>query len=84
VAPTTTTCSSFDNQRQVQRRNVEPANTIYFFIFSFLKGYSISFKGIVVEKVLASFMLREYVPEYLCDLKKLKENQGVIENLKCG
>jgi hypothetical protein len=49
-----------------------------------LKGYSNFFKGIVGEKVLASFVLREYVPEYLCDLKKLKENQGVIENLKCG
>jgi hypothetical protein len=49
-----------------------------------LKRYSIFFRGIVGEKVLASFVLREYVPEYLCDLKKLKENEGVIENLKCG
>jgi hypothetical protein len=49
-----------------------------------LKGHSISFKGIVVEKVLASFVLRECVLEYLCDLKKIKENQGVIKHLKCG
>ncbi len=29
-------------------------------------------------------MLRKCVLEYLHDLKKLKENQDVIENLKCG
>ncbi len=29
-------------------------------------------------------MLQEYVLKYLHDLKKLKENKGVIKNLKCG
>jgi len=49
-----------------------------------LKGYSISFTGIVVEKVLVSFVLQKYVPKYLHDFRKSKEIQSVIENLKCG
>ncbi len=59
-------------------------STISFIIFELLKGYSISFKGIIVEKVLASSVLQEYAPKYSHDLKKLKENKGVIKNLKCG
>jgi hypothetical protein len=49
-----------------------------------LKENSISFRGIFVQNVLANYVLQKCVPKYLHDLKKLKEYQGVIENLKCG
>jgi len=29
-------------------------------------------------------MLKGYVLEYLCDLRKLKQNQTIVDNLKSG
>jgi len=63
---------------------VNVAKTLSILICDFLKGYPSSFQTLVVEKFLGNYMLKGYVLEYLCDLRKLKQNQTIVDNLKSG
>ncbi len=57
---------------------------IVIFIHELLKRYAFSFQSFVVEKVLGNVLLEGYVPKYLQDLGKAKQNQVIVDNLKCG
>jgi hypothetical protein len=63
---------------------VSVAKTLSILIRDFLKGYPSSFQTLVVEKFLGNYVLKGYVLEYLHDLRKLKQNQTIVNNLKSG
>jgi hypothetical protein len=54
------------------------------FVISWKDIYPSSFQTLVVDKVLGNYVLKGCVPEYLSDPGKLKQNQTIVNNFKCG
>jgi hypothetical protein len=51
------------------------------FTHELFKRYTFSFQSFVVEKVLGNVLLKGCVPKYLGDLRKVKQNQVIVDNL---
>jgi hypothetical protein len=51
-------------------------------IHEFLKGYRSSFQNVVIEKLMGSDLLKDCVLKYLHDLRKIKQNQVIVDNFK--
>lgn len=70
--------------------------TISMFIMDFLKGFDIAAQNTIMEKVLSHdfiiamllFYLHDVITamllSYLHDVKKLKHNQQLLNNFRCG
>jgi hypothetical protein len=53
-------------------------------ITKFLKGYDYAMHNIIMEKVIGHDILFNNMPPYLHDVKRLKQNQTLIQIFKFG
>ncbi len=56
----------------------------YLFIINFLNGFDIIAQHTIIEKVLSHDLLSDMLPFYLQDIKSLKQNKQLLENVHSG
>jgi hypothetical protein len=67
--------------RTTHRSTTCVARAIAMFIANFLKGFDTTTQHTIIEKVLSHDLLSGMLPSYLQDIKRLKQNEQLFENV---
>lgn len=70
--------------KTTHRSNIGATRIITMFIIDFLKGFDTIAQHTIIEKVLSHDLLNCMLLSYLQDIKRLKQNEQLLENVCSG